>query len=308
VFWGGYLNPGCEGGGWFVQRVRADGHVVWTRDQDGWQDCAVATRLTDLDVGGGLLAFSMYDYGCCGDPFRDGRVRVLRLDGRLAWEADVEPPAGTPHAYYDTATGVAVGNLGSVYVAGWAATEPILDTLGGGYAGIAMMQKVSPGGAVLWRQKLLRIPRMDTEVAVDVRGDQLMVATQLRGRRLNWGAGNPPEARLARLTLNGNLLWWRSWGTTQGYAALPAQVSIDPSGATWVVGTRADASDGGTDLLVRRYGPGGGVLDAAVWDGPTRFLHGTGVAALDGGPMLTGWVGTQGWDNVKAGRLWRLAT
>ncbi len=306
VFWAGNVGaPGCEGSGWFVRRVRADGGFVWHRDQPGWEGCKTATGLTDLDVGDGLLAFTIVDGGCCADPYQNGKVRALTLNGSAAWAVDFEPPAGVPAAYYDRATGVAVSALDTVYVGGWAATQSIPDDMVD-YRGIVVIQKVSSGGTVLWRKKVLRVPYTQTDALVAVRGTQLMLTTQSRGQFLTWGSGTPPEAWLGRFTLDGGLVWWKTWGTDWNFAAQPTQLAIDSSGATWVVGTRRDPSDKGYDLFVRKHATGGNLMEFKVMDGPTKHLEGTGVASRGTGAMVTGWVGVGKWGDPDGGRLWRL--
>jgi hypothetical protein len=306
VFWGGNVSaPGCEGGGWFVRRLASNGAFVWHRDQAGWEDCTSSTVLHDLDVGDSLVALALTDRGCCADPFQDGWIRAIRTSGAFAWNRDFEPPAGTPAGYYDRATGVAVSALDTVYASGWAATESIPDDAAR-YEGMASLQKMTSGGAVVWRKKVLRIPYVWTDAMVAVRGDRLMVTTQSRGQFIYWGTSTPPEGWLGRFSLDGDLVWWRTWGTDWQFAALPQQLAIDADMNTWVVGWRRDPSDHGYDAFARKYSPGGAVLEAIAMDGPTRHLHGTGVAARGSGAMMTGWVGTQKWDNLGGGRLWRL--
>lgn len=306
VYWGGNVStPGCEGAGWWVRRMTPNGGLVWHRDQAGWEACTSSTMLSDLDVGDNLVALALTDRGCCADPFQDGWVRAIRTNGAFAWNRDFEPPTGTPTSYYDRATGVAVSALDTVYVGGWAATQFIPDDMSH-YTGIAEIQKVTPAGAIVWRKKVLRVPHVWTDTMVAVRGDRLMVTTQSRGGSIYWGTGTPPEAWLGRYTLDGTLVWWRTWGTEWNWAALPAQLSIDGALNTWVVGTRRDPGDHGYDLFVRQYAPGGGVLEARTIEGPTRWLLGTGVAARGIGALVTGTVGTDKWGDPDGGRLYRL--
>jgi hypothetical protein len=304
VYWGGSVTiPGCEGHGWFVRRLEPSGRLVWHRDQPGWQKCRRATALTDLDAGSGIIVFSVIDHGCCGDPFADGYVRALTTRGASRWVAPFEPPAAVPHRFFDRATGVAVGSLDHVFVGGWAATERVspTETAPGGRVVIA---KISPQGGVLWSRASVRVPFAQTDATVAVRGDRLMVASRARGGNLNWG-GKPPSAWLARFTVAGERVWARIWGRKWRFGAEPAEVSIDATLGTWVIGTRRDPSDRGFDLFVRRFSKAGGVTRSMTFDGPTRYFHGTGIAAR-GAVSITGWVGSQQHDDVRSGRLLRL--
>lgn len=304
VYWVGNVAV-CEGDGWFLRSYTPRGRLKWVRDQDGWEHCKVATSANDLAVGAGIVAFTATDHGCCSDPFLDGHVIAFSTGGAFRWDAAFEPPVGVPSKFYDRATGIAIGGLGSVYVGGWAADEKIVSDSGSA-AGHVVIEKLSAGGAVLWRKNVLSVPFAYAEAHVAVRGDQLMVATQSRGRMVDWGPWVPAEAWLGRFSVGGDHVWSRTWGTDRQFAAVPGQVAIDASLDTWVVGTRRDPTDRGLDLFVRRYGSGGGLAGSLTLDGPTRYLHGYGIVTMGEGAAVVGTVGTHKFDERKFGVLRRI--
>lgn len=304
VYWVGNVAV-CEGDGWFLRSYTPQGRLRWVRDQDGWEHCKVATSASDLAVGAGIVAFSATDHGCCGDPFMDGHVLAFSTDGAFRWNAPFEPPAGVPSGYFDRATGIAIGGLGSVYVGGWAADKKIAtDTTS--VSGHIVIEKLSAGGSVLWQKNVLASPYSFAAAHVAVRGNQLMVATQSRGHVVDWGDGVPTEAWLGRYSVGGDLVWSRTWGTDWQFAAVPEQLAIDASLDTWVVGTRRDPTDRGLDLFVRRYAPGGGLAGSLRLDGPTRYLHGHGIVTMAEAAAVVGAVGTQKWDDQKFGVVRRI--
>lgn len=303
VYWGGVVHAkGCEGGGWFVRAYTPGGRLLWHKDQAGWERCTKATSLADLAVGDGLVALALSDHGCCSDPFSDGYVRALDPDGgTLMWRTDFEPAGGVPAAFFDKATGIAVGGLDNVFVGGWAATEKVLDD-SDGYEGVVQIQKLTSGGGVLWRRDVRDVASRQTEVHVSARGDRLMVATIARGGYLSWGGGRPPIGLLGRFTLGGDLRWTRTWGEGWRHGAVPSGVSIGPAMDTWVVGTTRDALDRGYDLFARRYSPTGGLTQVIQLDGPTRQLWGGGVQAVTAGATFTGIAVKASYESI--GRVW----
>jgi hypothetical protein len=303
VYWGGVLHAkGCEGGGWFVRAYGPNGRLLWHRDQNGWEGCTVATNLTDLAPGRDILALSLTDHGCCADPFADGYVRALDPEGgKPMWRTDIEPGGGVPLEFFDTATSVSVGGLDNVFVGGWAATQKVLDDIPT-YDGRAFVQKLSSGGAVLWRRTIRGYAMGRPEVHVSARGDRLMVATVDRAGRLSWGGGAPPTGWLGRYSLGGDLMWSRTWGDGWRHGAEPSGVSVGPAMDTWVVGTTRDASDRSLDLFARRYSATGRLLQTIQLDGPTRKLWGGGVAAVSAGAAFTGSALTASIESI--GRVW----
>jgi hypothetical protein len=307
VYWGGDATPpGCEGDGWFVRKVGSDGGLLWHRDQRGWQHCKVATILSDIDASAQTVVFSVSDHGCCGDPYADGWVRAFTPGGDPRWKAQFEPPASVPHRFFDRASGIALGGLGRVFVAGWAATERIGSPETTNHKGIVLIEKIAPDGSILWSKRARRINDSQTDAAISVRGDRVMVATRARAGQIRWG-GRPPAAWLGRFSVAGDRVWARTWGIKWRFGAEPAQLSIDSKLSTWVVGTRRDPTDRGLDMFLRRYSPGGDVTWSRTLDGPTRYFHGTGVSAGKTGVSLSGAVGSQRFDDIKSGRVIRVS-
>jgi hypothetical protein len=305
VVWTGVVQQQCEGNGWFVQVNRPNGTLVNRYVTPGWQ-CSIAESVTDIAASADRIVVSGLKHGCCADLFQDGFVEALDPTAHPTWRTNVEPPAPTPHAWFDAATGISIGAFGNMYVSGWGATKPLLHETSRS-AGTMVLWKVTSGGGVLWSRRVggVPMPSMDAPVAVSARGDAVMVAAGVRGFGVRWHLGEAPtDGWLGRFTTGGSLVWSRHWDTKNPSAAEPTNVAIDTSGATWVVGTRRTVRNKGLDLFVRRYDSGGGLLGKASLNKRSRFLHGTGVAPrFGGGAFATGWFGE---DITKGGRLWRL--
>jgi hypothetical protein len=302
VVWVGNVQQQCEGNGWFVQINRANGSLVRRYVTPGWQ-CSIAQNVTDVAAGADQIVVSGYTHGCCGNPSRNGWVEALDTTAHPTWRTNVEPPA-TPTAWFDRATGVAMGAFGNLYVAGWGATKSICETCRS--AGTPILWKLTSGGGVLWGHRVkVAMPSLDAPVAIAVRGSAVMLAAGVHGFDARWhlGSSPPTDGWVGRFTTGGSLVWSRLFDRDNPHAALPTSVAIDATGATWVAGTRRTVGNKGLDVFVRRYAGGGGILGKASISPGSRFLHGTGVAArFGGGAFVTGWAGE---DLAKSGRLWR---
>jgi hypothetical protein len=306
IAWTGTVQQQCESNGWFVQVNRPNGTLARRYVTPGWQCPISAENVTDIAASADRIVVTGYTHGCCGDPYQDGWVQALDTTAHPTWRTNVEPPASTPHAWFDRATGVSIGAFGNMYVAGWGATKSIPSETSRS-AGTMVLWKLTSGGGVLWSHRVggVPMPSLDTPVAVAARGNAVMLAAGVRGFDVRWhlGSSPPTDGWLGRFTTGGSLVWSRDWDVKNPHAAEATNVAIDTTGATWVVGTRRTVHNKGLDMFVRRYSAGGGRLGKVSLNRATRFLNGTGVAArLGGGAYVTGWVGE---DLAKSGRLWR---
>ena len=109
---------------------------------------------------------------------------------------------------------------------------------------------------------------------------------------------------LPDLPLSGTLLWQNRFGGGKNDAAAPTGVGIDGGGRVWVLSTRRDAGDRGTDGLVRLYTGTGKLHDKRRIDPSDRYVQTGGIAPFNTGAAAAGWIGTQ--YLYKGGRLWRL--
>jgi hypothetical protein len=269
----------------------------------GWE-CAVAERATDIAVRGNLLVVSGYSHGCCGDLLRNGWVRAFSATLRPRWRTNVEPPAPTPAAWFDNAGGVAIGPAGNVYASGWAATALIEDETDP-TPGTPFLAKLSGAGVRLWSVRAgVQLPSAFQLIRVSASADGIAVAGPIEGRGVAWGL-NPAAGWLAMYSAGGNQRWERSWGGSRNDAAAPTGVVFGGLGRIWVLGTRRDADDRGTDVFVRRYDGDGSLHDGRRIDGVVRYLASGGIAKAGGGAIASGWVGDE--YVSSSGRLWRLA-
>jgi hypothetical protein len=303
VAWTGQVAQQC-GDGWFVQVNRPNGTLVRRYVTPGWQ-CTIDEKVTDVAASADRIVVTGYTHSCCGDLLQDGFVQAFDATAHPVWRTNVEPPAPTPKAWFDRATGISMGAFGNLFVAGWAATRSIAGE-SSPTPGTMVLWKLTAGGAVLWSHRVggVPMPSMSAPASVAARGDAVMVAAGVRGHDIGWPPGGPPtDGWLGRFTTGGSLVWSRHFDLENPRGAEPMSVAIDASGATWVVGTRRTVRNKGLDLFVRRYSAGGTSLGKASLSKGSRYLHGTGIAArFGGGAYVTGWVGN---DIAKRGRLWR---
>ena len=304
IAWTGNVQQQCEGNGWFVQVNRPNGSLVRRYVTPGWQ-CSIAETATDIATSRGRIFLSVFKHGCCADFYEDGFVQALDATAHRIWRTNVEPPSPTPHSFFDAADGIAVGSSGNLFVSGWGATRPMLHETSP-IRGTAVLWKLKSNGTVLFSHRIMAapMPSIDTPVAIGVRGSAVMVSAGIRGSNVRWHT-SPTRGWLGRFTTDGSLRWSRHWDARAPRGAQPTGVAIDGQGNTWAVGTRRITSVHGLALFVRRYGPGGGLLDKDTTRGGSRYLHGTGIAIRGAGSLVTSEFG----NNIsKGGRLWRFVT
>lgn len=306
MYLSGRVNmDGYEGNQWFIRKYSPAGALLWRHQTPNWRTPSAvghAETISGIAVGAGMVAVSGYSFGCCGDVDHDGWVRTYDLDGNLQWTSPFEAsrPAGTN----DAVNAIAIGGLGRVYVAGWIATAQE-----GNDSDMAdheiMVQKLGPSGGVVWTRVLFDHHKQDRDGAtgISVRGDRVMVAAAAGG---SWIHRRPMHAWLARMTFDGRVAWTRTWGTNRDRAAQPASVSVDPSGATYVIGVERDPFDNGTNAFLRKYSTSGTLLWAIVLEDGVQFMTGDHVFALADGAYATGYESKDKWGSASGGRLWRL--
>jgi hypothetical protein len=291
VVWIGSVQGSCEGGGWFVEVRRPAGALIHRYVTKGWQ-CSIAETVRDVAVSGDLIVVAGYDHGCCGSPFQDGWVRAFDATGHRIWQTNFEPPAPTPSAWYDRATGVSVDATDHVYVAGWAATKRIVDDTDT-VKGTVTLQELSGSGGVLWSRRVgtARMPTLSERVAVSVRGARMMVTAGIHGNGLWWhqrrGAS---DGWLGAFTTGGDPVWSRTWDVTKPRGAEPWQVAIAADGSTWVVGSRRNARQHRFDLFARRYSAAGRLL-GSISTGTGASTIGSGVAPIPTGAYVSAFAG-----------------
>jgi hypothetical protein len=245
VYVGGAVAAACEGGGWFLRAYGRDGALRWHREQAGWKECAVSTKVTAIATDAERVIVGMQDFGCCGMPDTDGFIRAFDHGGRALWTGPFEPP-GIPVAANDGLTDLAIGGLGRIYAVGTAYHRPFSDTGGDIPDSDVMVQKLAPSGATIWTRVLPDAGAPDSDVAtsISVRGDRVVVGALTELRRWAW-----PATWIGRFTFGGEIVWSRRIATK---AWAQPHVSVGSGGATYLAGGWR-----GDDLVVRRYGPTG---------------------------------------------------
>lgn len=281
---GSVAPRGCEGSGWFIARYTPAGKRVWLHDAPEWEKCTTADTYGSVAVARGRLIVAGNRFGCCGDPFNHGYLRSYTTGGRPLWKTLFDAPGIDP-AFYDGAVDVTATPSGMFFATGWTNTAVQHDDSDFVDQDV-VIQGIDASGAVAWARVIGDRGKRDRDrgTAIAVRGGRLQVTADVDARTFVRSS-----AWLGALTLDGSLLWSKQWGATKkGNQSSTADVSISPQGATYVAGSRKDKSDGGWDLVMRKFGPGGTLIWQSVLEQGLKTLFGTGVAARSDGAFVTG--------------------
>ena len=300
----GLARGQCEGEGWFVRAFAPGGELRWKYVTPGWATCGLAEAASDIDVQGDLVVVSGTSFGCCSDMFHDGWVQSFSAALQRRWRANVEPPAPTPHSWFDTATGVSIGDGGGIYASGWAATRGGITEMTP-TPGTPILEKLTSNGGRVWsRRASVSMPTMFLPVSVATGGNGVVIAAGIKGKGAGWGQ-SPTTGWVASYSTAGSRKWQRAFGGGTETAAAPTGVAIGFTGLLWVIGTQRDATDHGTDVFVRTYAPHGNLVDKLRIDAAKRLLTSGGIDDRGTGAVATGWLGDE--YRTHGGRVWRLA-
>jgi hypothetical protein len=244
------------------------------------------------------------DFGCCGDPHREGWARAFGLDGSPRWTSAFEVPGIRPRLF-DAAQAVAVGALGRIYVAGWAALRRITVD-GEPVPCVLVVQKLGPDGGSVWTwATAIHGARRSVEVAdIAARGPLVMLAARL-GDRISPTSPSRGTAWIGRLSFDGRLRWSRTWGDDDASGMQPADVAIGTDGTTYVAGFVRAPSQERLRGFVRAFAATGRREWTTTFAAGSDSLFVTGVATrledlLVSATELTGRWG----DERGAGHVW----
>ena len=302
VYLMGVVRGACEGQGWFVRAYKPGGDLRWKYVTPGWAKCKLAEFPTDIAASGNLVVVSGFSHGCCGDQFHDGWITAFSPSLVRRFRANTEPPS-TPLGWFDTAWGVAITPGTAIFVSGWAATAAIPREMSPS-PGTPFLEKLTLHGHKIWSRRAdASMPTMYLPVPLALSANRVVIAAGVGGKDVAWGFA-PTTGWVASYTLKGDLRWRNRFGGGKDESAAPTGVGIDGDGRVWLLSTRRDAGDHGTDGLVRLYGPKGSLNNKRRIDPSDKFVRTGGIAAFNTGAAATGWIGTQ--YQYKGGRLWRL--
>jgi hypothetical protein len=155
IFLTGFVEKNnCEGGGWFIRKYGPSGKALRSFgrfQKKRLQQCTMPPQFTsDIAVRANQVVVAGSDFGCCADPETDGWVRAFDAGLHPTWQTDFEPPATTPHAWFDSADGIAIGAGGNIFASGWAASGPPTGDVSEPAPGTVVLEKLTPAGSPLW--------------------------------------------------------------------------------------------------------------------------------------------------------------
>ena len=287
VYLAGSVASHYEGGAWFLRSYTADGDLRWSRFERGWRHGRTADAPTGLAVSRDQVVLAGRFEGCCGD-FRiiDGWVRAFGIDGSHRWRSPFEAPG--LGVYSDDADVVAIGSAGRSYVVGWTALGPESEEVAAPHE--LFIQALDANGRPIWSRTYPATAYRDQHFEADaaVRGKVLAVSAVVDGVPVEWRYGRPGRAWLSSLTLEGDPVWTRRWGTTWSRAAQPVALALGAHGRITVVGTRHDPSDHGLDAFVRRYTSRGQLRWNVTLEEDQRLMEASDVAWTRRGFTVSG--------------------
>ncbi|MBL8976408.1 MAG: hypothetical protein JNK56_37740 [Myxococcales bacterium] len=202
---GGYL--------WLV-RFAADGQVVWSHE---FTEIFIKAEDLELTPAGEIVIAGRTNAFTNLAP----DVHKFAADGTLSWTYH-EPDS---LAYTSRYGGVAVDDMGTIYVAGgqFDLDDPML--------GRTILRALGPAGALLWAEEhVAPLPRTDVFDLVLSADDVLLLSgTQY--------AGDPEEAIvIGAFDTTGGSLWWKPWTPLPGWHARAKRLAAAPDGGLYAGG------------------------------------------------------------------------
>lgn len=202
---GGYL--------WLV-RFAADGQVVWSHE---FTEIFIKAEDLELTPGGEIVIAGRTNAFINLAP----DVHKFAADGTLSWTYH-EPDS---LAYTSRYGGVAVDDMGTIYVAGgqFDVDDPMI--------GRTILRALGPAGALLWAEEhVAPVPRTDVFDLVLSADDVLLLSgTQY--------AGDAEEAIvIGAFDTGGGSLWWKPWTPLPGWHARAKRLAAAPDGGLYAGG------------------------------------------------------------------------
>jgi hypothetical protein len=288
----------CEGGGWFIRAYSPHGKLLHSGGtESAWYCRRPGPQIVrDVAVRGDLVVVSAARTGCCGTAaLLDGYLRGYSTKLHARWTSNFEPPAGTPHRWYDVADSVGISDAGFVYAAGWSATRHSNGETTP--RGALTIERFGHGGNSKWSRRPGVVMPYDGAVSMVLTGSRLLVGAQMRS------GGISAESLSATATP----VWRRTWGNDKSIRAQLGGVATDSLGRLWLSGSRIDGSDSGRNVFVRRYGASGALTGSLTIDLAPRWADGTSVATLGTTAFATGRTFSRAHDSFLTGKVWRIS-
>jgi hypothetical protein len=274
---------------WFLRRYRPNGDLLWQQRQKG---CGPSVPV-DLAATDHRVVVAGGDWAD-GWGTTDGWVRVFTPSGSLVWgkRLRVNGYGADP---YTSVSGVAVGRDGAIYLGGSVASRS--------YEGampdiVAVLQKLSPRGSVVWTRTFpdRGRPDIDAITSVSVVGSRLLVAG-----RFDRVARVRTDVWSARLSLAGRTLWQRHDSSDRQWC--DPTIAAAPGGGAilmWTIGVH----DRDPGLIAARLAAGGQL----VWRTVLGTWEAGGVAVDQDSIVLSGDTPIVSPYPRGRGRIWRFAT
>ncbi len=262
-----------------LRKYSPSGAAIWTKTFDGALHADDAAGAVAVAPDGSVYVAGDTDTATTN---LDLLLRKHAPGGGLRWQRTYNAPDNLS----DRAYAVAVGANGCVYVAG------VTGAGGPAIRNDLLLVKYTPAGARAW-VRTYGSPGAEVRArGVAVAGNSVYVVGDARP------AGGSDRLLLRKYTVNGALVWSRTFDKARVASDRGNAVAVDRNGEVYVTGHTSSATQD-ENVVVRKYSPAGAVR----W---TRYYNnrhnggdeGNGIAvAADGTLVVSGYsvVGTDGY-------------
>lgn len=254
---GGTISGATSSGPLFVRKYDSSGNALWTRQFGTTGTDSVAGVAVD-GSGNVYVAGAVYSGNTISGATGTGSLFVRKFDssGNAVWTRQFGTGNNNNYAH-----GIAVDNLGNIYVVG-----SVVGTITGAIgSGDLFISKFGTSGNMIWTGQFGTNSSDENacSIAVDGAGNAY-VAGNTSGVFAGQTSSGGKDAYIVKYDSLGNAVWTRQFGTTNNDYAY--SIAVDSVGNSYVAGATSgtftgQTPSGGTDAFIAKYDSSGN----AVW-------------------------------------------